>query len=129
MSGIDDQQRRDALVDLVELRVSPREAVAAVKQLPWDSDVELVLLSRANVRELLTRYLQRELSSDDLEAWANAVEGREDLGAVPGDEELLRAFVFETANPVLAEPISDGYAHRWLDKVLGDGWPPTEVGS
>lgn len=121
----DDHRRRDALVDLIELRVTPGEAVAAAKQLPWDSDVELVILSRANVAVLLTRYLHRELSTADLEAWANAVEGREDIGVGPGDEESLRAFVFETANPVLAEPISDDYAHRWLKRVGGDDRPPT----
>jgi hypothetical protein len=120
MSASGVQRRRDALVDLVELRVSPNEAVAALRQLPWDSDVDLVLLSREHVLGLLTRYLHRELTPDDLEAWANAVEGREDLGALPGDEELLRAFVFETANPSLNEPISDAYAHRWLERLGGE---------
>lgn len=122
---VSDDRRRHALVDLVELRVAPSEAVAAVRQLPWDSEVELVLLSRANVVVLLTRYLHRELSKAELEAWANAVEGREDIGVEPDDEESLRAFVFETANPVLAGPISDDYAHRWLERVGGDDRPPT----
>jgi len=117
MMAADDRRRRDALVDLVDLRVSLSAAIAATKQLPWDSDVEQVLLSRANVVGLLARYLRRELSSDDLEAWANAVEGREDIGVEPHDAEMLRKFIFEFANPELAHPISDSSVHRWLNRL------------
>jgi hypothetical protein len=112
-------QRRDVLIDLVELRSSVAAAIAAVRELPWDSDVEVVLLARANVEMLLHRYLRGELSADDLEAWANAVESREDIGSERGYEEMLRAFVFETANPLLAEPISGSYACRWLERLGG----------
>lgn len=118
-----DERRLAVLVDLIELRVTPGEAVAAVKQLPWDSDVELVLLSRTDVLALLTRYLRRGLSPADLEAWADAIESREDIGAEPEDEELLRAFVFQTANPALAGPISDEYVRRWLVRIGGDDQP------
>jgi hypothetical protein len=122
------QERRDLLVDLIELRLPLSEAVAAVRELPWDSDVELVLLTRASVGALLQLYLRGELSPADLETWANAVEGRDDIGAEPGYEELLRAFVFETANPLLAEPISDSYARRWLESLSGDPLPPSAKG-
>jgi hypothetical protein len=113
------RRRRDALIDLIELRSSLDAAIAAVRGLPWDSDVDLVFLTRANVDVLLQRYLRGELSAADLERWADAVESREDIGSEHGYEELLRAFVFETANPVLAEPISDGFARRWLERLGG----------
>lgn len=69
------QGRRDVLVDLIELRLPLSEKVAAVRELPWDSDVELELLTRASVDALLQRYLRGELSPPHLETWANAVEG------------------------------------------------------
>jgi len=115
------RQRREVLADLIGLRSSLDTAIAAVRELPWDSDVELVQLARTNVEDLLHRYLRGELSAADLEAWANAVESREDIGLEHGHEELLGAFLFETANPLLAEPISHSYARRWL-KQIGSGW-------
>lgn len=114
------RRRHDVLVDLIELRRPLGAAIAAVKELPWDSDVEIVLLARANAVALLQRYLRGELGAADLERWADAIEGREDIGSEQGHEELLRAFVFETANPALAEHISDGYARRWLER-FGNG--------
>lgn len=119
MTTAEARQRRDVLVDLIELRRSPGVAIAAVRELPWDSDVEIVLLARVNAVAVLQRYLRGELSAADLEGWADAVEGREDVGSEQGHEELLRAFVFETANPVLAEQISDSYARRWLERLGG----------
>jgi len=110
-------RRYEKLDDLVKVRVTLRTAVAAVRELPWDSEADLVLLSRRDVVALLTRYLAQELSPSDLETWANTVESREEIGVEPADSELLRAFVFETANPALGEPISPRYARRWLDRL------------
>lgn len=115
----ENQRRRDTLVDLIELRVPLSEGVAAVRRLRWDSDNDLVFLSSANVVTALRKYLHGDLSAVDLESWANALESREDIGVEPGKEESLRAFVFETANPALAAPISDDYAHRWLKRLEG----------
>jgi hypothetical protein len=111
------QRRRGILNDLVELRAPLRECLAAVHTLPWDSDVDLVVLARSHVVALLGQYLQGALSASDVESWANAVEAREDIGIEHGDEELLRRFVFETANPRLAQPISDVYARDWLERM------------
>lgn len=109
------QQHREILLDLIEVRLPLADAIAAVRELPWDSDIELALLERAHVITLLQRYLRHELTPADLEEWANAVEGREDIGLEPACEEL-EAFVFETANPLLAEPISEENARRWLER-------------
>jgi hypothetical protein len=63
--------------------------------------------------------LEGELTTADAEQWANAVEGRDDIGFEQGYEELLRTFVFEVANPVLAEPITENYARAWKMRLLG----------
>jgi hypothetical protein len=122
VTAADAGRRRDVLADLVKLRLPPDAAVAAVRALPWDSVVEMVVLARRDAHELLQRYLRGELSPSDVESWADAVESRDDIGFESGHEELLRAFVFETANPVLFEPISETYARRWLDR-FGDVLP------
>ncbi|HTZ43210.1 MAG TPA: hypothetical protein VMB79_05055 [Jatrophihabitans sp.] len=115
MTEISDRRRRHTLLDLIALRVPLSEAIAAVRRLPWDSDADLVRLTRTHVTVLLMRYLAQELTAGDLEAWANAIEAREDIGA----EELLRTFVFETANPALCEDVSNGFARRWIGRIDG----------
>lgn len=112
--------RREALIDLIQLRVTTAEAVEAVRGYPWDSEIEVVMLRQEDIAALLKRYIQAELSSSDLEAWANAVEGREDIGVDAAGEHKIRTFLFETANPALANPISDAYAQRWITSLSSD---------
>lgn len=113
--------RRAVLLDLIALRGPLGSIVAAVRQFPWDSKVDLVLLTRDHAAALLSRYLRGELSAADLEHWADAVESREDVGFEQGSERVLRALLFELANPLLAEPISDSYVNRWLTRLGGQG--------
>ncbi|MEP6696065.1 MAG: hypothetical protein ABJA34_04200 [Pseudonocardiales bacterium] len=123
MSG-SDEERRHALTDLLDLRLPVGAAVDAVRSIPWDSEVELVSLDRASVLALLQRYLQDELTDADVEQWANAIEGRDDIGLEAGYEEPLRTFVYEAANPALVEPISKSAAYRWQHQ-LAEGPPPS----
>ena len=92
----------------------------AVSKFAWDSEIELVTLSRASAAALLERYLQGELAEADLEEWANAVEGRDDIGFESEYKGLLGEFVFETANPELAAPISENYARLWVTRLRED---------
>ncbi len=120
MTGPDARARRALLADLVELRRAPNAAAAAIRTVQWDSDSELVTLSRVHVVGLLQRYLRGELTSSDLETWADAVEGRDDIGYEQDHGDVLRALVFETANPTLAEPITPSYAHGWITRLGGN---------
>src|SRR5579875_2879717 len=104
------QSRREVLADLLQLRKPLEAAVAAVRQLPWDSEEELIGLTTEDVLGVLQRYLSGGLTAKEVERWANTIESREDVGFGAGDDELLRRFVFETANPQLAEAISPAYA-------------------
>jgi hypothetical protein len=114
---MDAHQRTAILLDLIFLRIPVDEAVSAVRTLPWDSDDELAVLDRTAAVSALHRYRSGELTEGDLEAWAEAIEGREDVGFEPGHEETLSQFVFETANPTLAEALSDQYAVGWIERM------------
>jgi hypothetical protein len=105
------------LTDLIELRVPLSDGVAAVRTLPWDSAVDLVVIARSHLIRLLQRYLDGSLSAAEIDAWANAVESREDIGLDARDEATLHRFIFELANPSLSEPISRRYAHDLLAQI------------
>jgi hypothetical protein len=48
---------------------------------------------------------------------ANAIEGRDDIQLKPAGDDMIRAFVFETANPQLSGPITTDSAERWITAV------------
>jgi hypothetical protein len=54
------------------------ERIAAVEDYEWD-EYDLVPLRLADVVRVLRRFLQGTLSACDVEAWADALEMREDV--------------------------------------------------
>lgn len=117
MSTTDASDRATALADLVNLRVTVSAAIEAVRKLPWDHEVALADLDRRAAITVVSRFRTGALTADDLQAWADAIEGREDVGFEPGHEETLSQFVFETANPSLAEELTDRYAVSWIARL------------
>ena len=109
--------RSAVLGDLVSLRIPMDQAVSAVRTLPWDTDDELVVLDRDAAVSALRRYRSGGLTASELEAWAEAIEGRDDIGFEPGHERTLSQFVFETANPSLAQALTDRYAVGWIARM------------
>jgi hypothetical protein len=105
--------RTAALRDLVELRKPPREARSALARFGWDSGQDLVSLSRADARRLLDCYSRGGLGAEDCAIWADALEGRDDLGYEQGQEDLLTNFLFEIANPEINGPLTAQLVDRW----------------
>ena len=76
--------------------------------------------TRASATAVMHRFLSGEISPSELERWADAVEGREDIGLEPGSAGILRDFIFEVANPSLSGPITSYSIQSWLSR-LNDG--------
>lgn len=111
------RDRIEALRDLIELRIQLPEAILRVKQFSWDSKVELIVLTRIDAQRLLGEYLEGKLSADSVEEWANAVEGREDIGLETGSQALLKNFVFELANPYITHQLTPLLAIEWMRRL------------
>jgi hypothetical protein len=111
------EQRIEALRGLIELRESIPVSISRLRQFPWDSDRALVVLTGNDLARMLDRYLQGELSNMELEEWANALEGRDDIGYEPSTDDNLRRIIFELANPLLATPIGPAQVQRWKEAI------------
>ena len=121
MMQSDGQQaaRVSALRDLVQWRRLPiADAIARMNEFSWDSD-ELVELTVVDAAASLDRYLAGEAAAEDVNAWADALEGRDDLALEGAHSELLKEFLFEIANPELAEPLTPTFAQHWKDRLHG----------
>jgi hypothetical protein len=77
--------RREQL--LTEL-LSPRRPIELIweelSQFPWDSKSELVVLKRTHLKAMLDNIIADQLTVADIEAWAEALEGRDDTGLEAG---------------------------------------------
>ena len=92
------------------------EILPPLSALGWDSEETIICLQKQHFTQILQRYLNNELSASDIEDWANAIEGHEDIGYESDSSELLADAIFELANPQLTDPISKKLAQNWLTK-------------
>jgi hypothetical protein len=107
-------ERRRALGSLVALVGSVDELRRAVAAFPWDCDHDLVTLTRRDVVNVLNRYLAAQLTAKDVNEWADALEGREDVGLEQGYEDILHRALFELATPEINEAITASFIRRWI---------------
>lgn len=75
-----------------------RQELAAMA---WDSD-PVAVLTRRHVSAIIDRFLNGELSADTVEAWANLVEGRDDIAFEPDHDKAVAEAVHDLANPELS---------------------------
>jgi hypothetical protein len=106
-----------ALEDLVSLRVPPAEALQRLRAFGWDSDEHLVTLTREDLQRVLDRFLQQKLSAAGVELWANAIEGRDDIGFEEGFEAIIKDTVFQLATPEITKTLTMTAAQEWRHQL------------
>ena len=114
-----DSKRVDALHALIECRAPLAEGIARVLDFPWDCDRELATLKVADVVSVLDRFIQGGLTSQDVEAWADALEVRDDVGCDSNVGELLFQLSNPDINGALTAEVVEGLIKRY------DGRPKT----
>ncbi|HEV2675477.1 MAG TPA: hypothetical protein VGV37_13115 [Aliidongia sp.] len=92
--------RQEILISLVQLDASVAVLKTALATFGWDSD-PLATLTRSDLISVLQRFSDGELDCSTVEAWANLIEGREDIQFEPGHEETVANAVHDLANPQL----------------------------
>lgn len=107
-------ERREAVLDLVEWRGDLRDSIAAVREYPYDSEVPLVTLQAEHIRRAMQRYLGGDITAAELEAWAEVVEGRDDIEYFEPHEDEISEALFRLSTPELNSPLSKEVAEKWL---------------
>ena len=107
---------RETLVsELIGYSREPAQIVASLATYKWDCPTPLAWLAPKDVASVLTRFVNSELSARDVADWANAVEGRDDIGYDPGA--LVGVTLHELANPALVRLLSVQRAAELVDKL------------
>lgn len=110
-------ERKSLLEKLVRFEAKLAIILPLLQPFGWDSDEILVILRREDIISVLNRYLKSGLSASDVEQWANAIEGREDIGYESGHESTISAAIHELANPALTRPLTIQTAKELIGQV------------
>jgi hypothetical protein len=109
-------KRIDALQALVRFDKPLGEVFETLSQYPWDGE-ELVVLSCAHVASVLNRFMNGTISAADVENWADAIEGRDDIGFDAESRDLLKDAIWELANPILTNELSRDSAKVLINRM------------
>lgn len=118
MSNVSHMNRVEALKALVEAELPIAQAIARMSQFAWDSEEYLAVLTPENLERVLNLLTEGTLTASDVEAWANAIECRDDLAL---SEPVVSEVLYELANPVLTHALSAERVYHWLSVVKHTG--------
>jgi hypothetical protein len=115
------------LLDLVHFKNNIDTLKNMLSQIGFDSETELVSMSRDDIAEILQRSLDKKISFLELEEWANLIECREDIGF---DDEKTQEIIFKLANPYLYGKLDEKQVLSYLnelDEKCGDKYKIVDV--
>ena len=102
------------LLDLLHFKNNIDTLRNMLSQIDFDSETELVSMSRDDIVEILQRSLDKKISFLGLEEWANLIECREDIGF---DDEKTQEMIFKLANPYLYGKLDKKQVLAYLDDL------------
>lgn len=94
-------KRKKALNELLNFSESIDALTSKLKCFSWNFEGEPVLVRTSHLVSVLNRFVQGELTKNEIEKWANIIECREDLENEESDDELINKIIYELANPLL----------------------------
>lgn len=102
-----EEQERLALIGELLALARPLEGLADdIAKLGWDFDGKGAELRSEHLRSVLSRYRDGALSAEEVERWANLIEGREDVCVQEVSQSQVGDVLCELANPLMTRPLS-----------------------
>ena len=124
---IQNNHKTSILLDLVHFKNNIDALKNMLSQIGFDSETELVSMSRDDIVEILQSSLDKKISFLELEEWANLIECREDIGF---EDEKTQEIIFKLANPYLYGKLDEKQVLSYLnelDEKCGDKYKIVDV--
>lgn len=124
---IQNNNKTSILLDLVHFKNNIDTLKNMLFQIGFDSETELVSMSKDDIAEILQRSLDKKISFLELEEWANLIECREDIGF---EDEKTQEMIFKLANPYLYGKLDEKQVLSYLnelDEKCGDKYKIVDV--
>ena len=111
---IQNNNKTSILLDLVHFKNNIDTLKNMLSQIGFDSETELVSMSRDDMVEILQRSLDKKISFLELEEWANLIECREDIDF---EDEKTQEMIFKLANPYLYGKLDEKQVLSYLNEL------------
>jgi hypothetical protein len=111
-------QRVDLLLQLIEASIPIPKAISCLAGLSWDTETDIVELTAEHCSNVISRFIKGAILGAEVEAWANAIECRED---VKFKSSLVGEVLHELANPALTYQLSQGRGEALLSRLRNAG--------
>lgn len=85
----------------------------------FDYDGEQVVLTLNDIVKALKLFIEGAKTAEEIEIWANLIEGREDVEFFEDDEDILDEAVHKLANPYLQGELTLEYCEGFIRKHGG----------
>ena len=108
------RDRAELLRNLVECKRSPEVLSRSLRNLEWDGAPDLVSLTPSDLLRTLRLYQSGELTAAEVAAWADLLEGRDDVAFA---SDLVVAVLNVLANPETQGALSTDRAHSLVVKL------------
>lgn len=102
------------LLDLAHFKNNIDALKNMLSQIGFDSETELVSMSRDDIVEILQRSLDKKIFFLELEEWVNLIECREDIGF---EDEKTQEMIFKLANPYLYGKLDEKQVLSYLNEL------------
>ena len=110
------EERRAALRNLVMLAEPVDVALRSLARYRWGDTVS-VQVEASHVVHLLEAFVEGRISSDEVERWAFALVGRDDVEYDQRWPAEIAQFMFEAENPEIEGTLSVDRASEWIRKL------------
>jgi hypothetical protein len=107
--------RHQALVDLIDLRKPIDAAIRTLAAHPWGTAPEVVFGGQ-QITRALEMFLAGEVNPRDLEQWADAIEGRDDIEYEPSRSPEVAEFLFDISTPQINGALTQDRASEWMQR-------------
>lgn len=112
--------RKELLESLLQFERPLADLRDQLSQFEWDGPEDIVELRSVHACAVLDRFLTGSVTENQVEDWANLIEGREDIGYESREEKVLREAIHFLANPALEGKLDEHSATKWLDSLRKD---------
>ena len=115
--------RSQCVSALLSLSAPLADIQTQLLEFPWDCSDQPQALTKEHLGSVLARFASGALTAEQVEAWANAVEMREDVDYDGGTLEGM--LLHSLANSTLDGPLSPAKARRMISRL---GFPTPNLG-
>lgn len=114
------KRRADLIEEIAKYKSDITNAKNEIQKYPWDCENELYTLTRSDLLNIFERYLNNEITNDELFSWASFLECRDDLKYEEEAEAIIDKTIFWLANPEINYPINKQLIARLKKELLAN---------